>query len=96
MASPRKSVFAQDVLEIGNFEDLEHLVGLLNKAFKGAQYRLEPLPLQKGSYLFIEDFEDQDEYECGLVERMGKKVYGAPGVHRMIFGAYERYLEKLD
>ena len=94
MASPKKSHFSQDFLEIGNFEDLKHLVGLLNQTFKDAKYRLEALPLQKGSYLFIEDFSDQDEYDCGIVEKMGKKVYGPPAVHTMIFGAYERYLEQ--
>lgn len=82
-------------IEIGNFEDLETLVGLLNETFGASMnYRLEAVPDQKGVYLFIEDPLDEDEYECGLVTRRGKKAYAfSDGVHAMILGAYQRYQE---
>jgi len=83
------------MLEIGNFADLEHLVGLLNDTFKDMNYRLEKVPSQEGSYLFIEDVLAEDEYECGLIEKKGKKAYAiSSAVHQMILGAYARYLEK--
>lgn len=83
------------LLEIGNFSDLEHLIGLLNDTFKDMNYRLEKVPSQEGSYLFIEDVLAEDEYECGLIEKKGKKAYAiSPAVHQMILGAYGRYLEK--
>lgn len=94
--SSKASSSVLETLEIGNFEDLEHLIGLMNKAFnKDTEYRLEPVVSQKGVYLFVEDPIHEDEYECGMVEKRGKKVYAySPAVHSMIFGAYERYLEK--
>ncbi|MFA6024557.1 MAG: hypothetical protein WC777_05110 [Candidatus Gracilibacteria bacterium] len=82
------------MLEIGNFEDLEHLVGLLNQAFEGTSYRLEKVQDQKQTYLFIEDPLAEDEYECGMIQKIGKKAYAySEAVHQMIFGAYQRYLE---
>jgi len=95
--TPPASSAALEMLEIGNFEDLKHLIGLLNKAFaKDTQYRLEPVATQKGVYLFVEDPVHEDEYECGMVEKRGKKAYAySSAVHSMIFGAYERYLEQL-
>ncbi len=84
------------MLEIGNFADLEHLIGLLNATFKDMNYRLEEVPSQEGSYLFIEDVLAEDEYECGLIEKKGKKAYAiSTAVHEMILGAYSRYLEKV-
>lgn len=83
------------MLEIGNFEDLEHLVGLLNGAFEGVEYRLEPLKGQKGSYLFVEDVLAEDDFICGLVEKKGRKAYAySSDVHALILGAYQRYVEK--
>ncbi len=80
--------------EIGNFEDLQHLIELLNQSFQDMEYRLEPVPSQKDTYLFIEDPIHEDEYECGMVEKRGKKAYAySSAVHEMILGAYQRYLE---
>lgn len=92
----KNSVSVAEQLEIGNFEDLEHLIGLLNGVFsKDTEYRLDPVKSQKGVYLFVEDPIHEDEYECGMVEKRGKKVYAySPAVHSMILGAYGRYLEK--
>jgi hypothetical protein len=85
---------AVTLLEIGNFEDLQHLIKLLNQTFEGMEYRLEPVPSQKDTYLFIEDPVREDEYECGVVEKKGKKAYAySSAVHEMILGAYQRYLE---
>lgn len=94
MASSKSSVLA-DVVEIGNFEDLQTLVGLLNQTFgKKLNYRLDEVQGQKGIYLFIEDPIGEDEYECGLVAKKGKKAYAfSSGVHAMILGAYQRYVE---
>jgi hypothetical protein len=83
------------MIEIGRFEDLEQLIKLLNETFENMDYRLEPVPAQKGAYLFIEDPVLEDEYECGVIEKKGKKVYAySPAVHQMILGAYQRYVEK--
>ena len=83
------------MLEIGNFADLEHLIGLLNQTFEGMSYRLEPVASQEGTYLFIEDVLAEDEYECGVIEKKGAKAYAiSTAVHEMILGAYRRYLEK--
>ncbi|MEK9159112.1 MAG: hypothetical protein AAB383_00120 [Patescibacteria group bacterium] len=83
------------MLEIGNFEDLEHLIDLLNQTFKGMSYRLEAVPSKNDTFLFIEDPIAEDEYECGIIERKGKKAYAySSAVHEMILGAYNRYLEK--
>ncbi|MFA4815094.1 MAG: hypothetical protein WC924_02930 [Candidatus Gracilibacteria bacterium] len=83
------------MLEIGNFEDLEHLVDLLNQTFKEMDYRLEKVPSQKGAYLFIEDPLQEDAYECGVIIKVGKKAYAySSAVHEMILGAYQDYLEK--
>ncbi len=83
------------MLEIGNFEDLEHLIVILNEAFEDMEYRLEEVPSKKGIYLFIEDPIHEDEYECGIVEKKGKKAYAySDAVHQLILGAYNRYLEK--
>lgn len=83
------------MLEIGAFEDLEHLIKLLNGTFENMDYRLEAIPSQKGAYLFIEDPIHEDEYECGVIIKQGKKAYAySEAVHEMILGAYNRYLEK--
>lgn len=82
-------------VELGNFEDLQTLINLLNRAFPEMEYRLEPVSGQKGVYLFIEDPLDEEEYECGVVQKRGKKVYAlSPAVHTMILGAYQRYLDE--
>lgn len=81
-------------LEIGRFEDLEHLVKLLNKAWQHVEYRLEQLPNVKNLFLFVEDPIHGDSYECGLIEKRGKKAYAfSEAVHDMVMGAYERYVE---
>lgn len=83
------------MLEIGQFKDLEHLIALLNQTFPRMSYRLESIPTQEGAYLFIEDPMDEDEYECGVVMKMGQKAYAySDAVHAMILGAYQDYLEK--
>lgn len=83
------------MLEIGNFADLEHLIKLLNETFKDMNYRLEAVPSQEGTYLFIEDILAEDEYECGVIEKKGKKAYAvSTAVHEMILGAYRRFVEK--
>lgn len=100
--SPKKSkkikkIATVNVLEIGNFEDLEHLVGLLNQRFQGTEYRLEAVPHQEKLYLFIEDPLEEDSYECGLVEKKGAKAYAySNGVYQMILGAYQRYLDQVN
>lgn len=82
-------------IEIGNFKDLEILVDLLNHAFKEMHYRLEPIEAQKGMYLFIEDPLQEDAYECGLVEKRGRKAFAySSDVHALILGAYGKYLKK--
>ena len=82
----------QSSLLLGRFVDLETLVGLLNSAFEHMQYKLEPVKGQEGMYLFIEDEIRADEYECGLVEKIGDKAYAfSQAVHDMIMSAYDRY-----
>lgn len=81
-------------LELGNFEDLEILVDLLNGLSEAVQYRLEKVPEQKNVYLFIEDPVREDEYECGVIKKKGKKAFAlSPAVHAMVMGAYQRYLD---
>lgn len=85
------------MLEIGQFKDLERLIVLLNQNFPKMNYRLEAVPSQKNSYLFIEDPIEEEEYECGIVMRMGKKAYAySDAVHAMILGAYQNYLEQIE
>lgn len=81
------------MVEIGNFRDLETLVGLLNKAWaEQFEYRLEPVEGQKDVFLFVEDPLDEDEYECGIVEKRGAKAYAvSDAVYQMIMGAYLRF-----
>ncbi len=81
-------------VEIGAFKDLETLVELLNMRFPRMKYSLEELPGIEETYLFIEDPLDEDEYQCGLIERKGKKVFAiSSDVYDLVIGAYERYLE---
>ena len=90
--------FEQDAadlsLELGRFQDLERLVELLNDSFEGTEYRLEAMADRDNLYLFIEDPLHADDYECGIVEKVGKKAVAfSPAVHHMVMGAYQRYLE---
>jgi hypothetical protein len=85
----------QDVsLEIGQWEDLEYLIDLLNGVWESMEYRLEKVKGKKNLYLFIEDPLNEDTYECGLVEKRGDKAFAfSPAVHEMVMKAYEAYLE---
>lgn len=95
MSRSSSSILDLAQIELGDFKDLETLVGLLNRAFPEMEYRLQELEGQKGTYLFIEDPLDEDEYECGVVQKRGKKAYAlSPAVHEMILGAYQRYLDE--
>lgn len=83
------------MIEIGNFKDLETLVALLNRAWADYEYRLEPVEGQKNMFLFIEDPLNEEEYECGIVEKKGSKAYAvSDSVHEMIIGAYLRFKEE--
>lgn len=87
--------FESDCIELGNFEDLEHLVDLLNKAWPGRNYRLEAVPDQKNTYLFIEDPLAEDAYEAGVVMKSDQKALALSGaVYAMIMGAWQRYLDE--
>ncbi len=81
-------------LELGRFQDLEHLIELLNATCEGMEYRLEPMEGHGELFLFVEDPVDADDYECGIVEKVGKKAVAfSPAVHQMVMGAYQRYLD---
>jgi len=81
-------------LLIGDWEDLEYLVKLLNKAFDDYEYRLEEVPGGKNMYLFVEDPLTEDSYECGIVEKSGKQAYAlSEAVHKMVMRAYQRYVD---
>jgi hypothetical protein len=93
-------------LLIGNWEDLEYLVRILNEAFEDVEYRLEKVPGGETVYLFVEDPIFEDEYECGIVEKIGAKAKSKNGkvkarayalsekVHIMVMSAYERYVDE--
>lgn len=85
------------MVQLGAFTDLETLVRLLNRAWTEWEYRLEPVEGQKDMFLFVEDPLDQDEYECGLVEKRGKKAYAiSDDVYQLVMGAYLRYKEEVE
>lgn len=82
------------MIELGNFKDLQTLVKMLNTAWGDLEYRLEPVEGDADSYLFVEDPLDEDSYECGIVEKKGKKAYAlSQSVYELIMGAYLRYKE---
>lgn len=86
--------FDKKELEIGEFNDLAYLVKSLSKAWAGLEYRLEKMKGHPNRYLFIEDVLSDDEYECGIVEKIGAKAFAfSPAVHEMIMRAYLRYVE---
>lgn len=86
--------FEKEELEIGEFEDLAYLVDKLSRAWDGIEYRLEKLRGQGNNYVFIQDILSEDEYECGVVEKIGKRAFAfSPAVHEMIMRAYLRYVE---
>lgn len=83
------------MIELGNFEDLKTLVGLLNSAWKTWEYRLEPVEGREGMFLFVEDPLQEDEYECGMIEKKGKKAYAfSQDVYELVMGAYLRYKDQ--
>ncbi len=80
------------MIELGNFTDLQTLVGLLNSAWKEWEYRLEPVAGEKGVFLFVEDPLAEDEYECGMITKKGKKAYAlSQDVYELVMEAYLRY-----
>lgn len=82
-------------LLIGNWEDLEHLVEMLNGAFESFDYRLEKVPGGEEFFMFVEDPVSADEYECGIVRKVGGEAYAfSDDVHKMIFSAYQRYVDE--
>lgn len=86
--------FDNGELEIGQFSDLVYLVSKIGSAWKGVEYRLEELDGEKDTFVFIEDVLKEDEYECGIVRRKGKKAVAfSPAVHKMIMSAYEQYVQ---
>lgn len=86
--------FDNGEMEIGQFSDLVYLVSKLGSAWNGLEYRLEELDGEKDTYVFIEDVLNEDEYECGIVKRKGKKAIAfSPAVHKMIMSAYEQYVQ---
>lgn len=85
------------MVELGKFNDLETLVQLLNSAWKAFEYRLEPVPGQEDVFLFIEDPVKEDEYECGMIQKRGKKAYAlSEDVYHLVMGAYLRYKEQFQ
>lgn len=85
------------MIELGNFKDLETLVGMLNSAWKQWEYRLEPVAGKKGAFLFVEDPLQEDEYECGMITKKGKKAYAfSQDVYDMVMGAYTRYKNQFE
>ena len=69
-------------------------MGLLNQHIEGTEYRLEPVKEHKNMYLFCEDPYSADEYECGIVRKVGKQAVAfSPAVHEMVMNAYQRYLD---
>lgn len=86
--------FEKKELEIGEFKDLAYLVDKLSGAWKGIEYRLEKMHGPAKHYVFVEDVLSEDEFECGIVEKVGTKAYAfSPAVHEMIMRAYLRYVE---
>jgi hypothetical protein len=82
-------------LLIGNWEDLEYLVELLDSAFEAYEYRLEKVPGGEEFFLFVEDPVGEDEYECGIVRKVAGEAYAfSDDVHKMIFSAYQRYVDE--
>lgn len=79
-------------MEIGNFKDLLYLIDMLNTAWKEkVEYRLEEVG--DNNFLFIEDFLEEDDYECGVIFKKQNKAYAlSPAVHSMVMNAYSRYL----
>ena len=85
------------MVELGNFTDLQTLVQLLNSAWKQWEYRLEPVEGEKGVFLFVEDPLQEDEYECGMIEKRGAKAYAfSQEVYELVMGAYLRYKDQFE
>lgn len=85
------------MVELGKFKDLETLVGLLNSAWKTWEYRLEPVVGQEGVFLFVEDPLQEDEFECGMIEKRGNKAYAlSEDVYELVMGAYLRYKKQSE
>lgn len=82
-------------LEIGEWEDLVHLIMLLNGSWESREYRLERVPNKTGMWLFVEDILNEDEYSCGIIEKDGKKAIAfSPAVHAMVMNAYQEYVDE--
>ena len=82
-------------LLIGDWADLEYLLGVLNGGWESIEYRLEQVPGGENFFLFIEDPVQGDEYECGIVEKRGKEAYAfSDAVHEMIMKAYLKYVDE--
>ncbi|MEK7146506.1 MAG: hypothetical protein AAB802_05010 [Patescibacteria group bacterium] len=88
----------RQMMELGHFEDLKHLVQLLNRSWAGKwEYRLEKVPGKRGVYLFVEDDPTQDEYECGVIHKIQDKAIAlSEAVHSLVMGAYLRYQEEFE
>lgn len=85
------------MIELGNFKDLQTLVGMLNSAWKQWEYRLEPVSGEKGVFLFVEDPLQEDEYECGMITKQGQKAYAlSQDVYDMVMGAYLKYKKEFS
>ena len=83
------------MIELGNFKDLQTLVGILNSSWKQWEYRLEPVAGEDGVFLFVEDPVQEDEYECGMITKRGKKAYAlSQDVYELVMGAYLRYKDQ--
>lgn len=80
-------------LTLGRWQDLETLVELLNEAWNGEiSYELRPVNGQPDAWLFVEDYDADDEYECGLVNKVGKSAVAlSSAVYDLVMGAYWKY-----
>jgi hypothetical protein len=80
-----------ELIELGSWEDLVYLVSLLREKFPKIDFRLDRIRGKKNQFLFIEDAEDQDSYDCGLILRRKGKAYAfSPDVHAFVMGSYDR------
>ena len=85
-----------ELLEIGEFKDLEKWIKEFNKAWDGKfKYELRPVDKEKGIFVFVEDEDDEDSYECGVIHKIDEKAMALSGaVHEMVLGAFNRYADE--
>ncbi len=83
------------MVKLGSFADLRSLTQILNRAWQDLEYRLEPVPGKKDTYLFVEDPLDEDTYSCGVIKKKGGDAFAlSKDVYDLVMGAYSRYQQE--